>query len=106
MLRQIVRNQVAMEMLYRGELVEPGKALEIGLVDELLDIDKVEEQAVKKTEEVAAMPQPALAAVKANRVEDIRLKFGKNFKEQHEIFLDCWFSKLTQERLAKAAEKF
>ena len=106
MLRQIVGNQAAIEMLYRGKLVDPGKALEIGLIDEVLDEDKVEKRAVEKTAEVAAMPQPALVAVKANRVEDIRLKFGKNIKEQHEIFLDCWFSKPTQERLAKVAEKF
>jgi enoyl-CoA hydratase/carnithine racemase len=106
MLRQIVCNRAATEMLYRGELIEPAKALEIGLIDEIVDRDKVEERAVERTAELAAIPQTALAAVKANRVEDVRLKFGKNLKEQHEIFLDCWFSKPSQELLAKAAEKF
>ncbi|MBW1643579.1 MAG: enoyl-CoA hydratase/isomerase family protein [Deltaproteobacteria bacterium] len=106
MLSQILRNQAAMAMLYQGEFIEPAYAKEIGLIDQIVEQDKVEDRALEKIKEIAAMPAPALHAVKANRVEDIRVKFERNHKEQHEIFLNCWFSDSTQELLAKAAENF
>lgn len=103
---QTVGNQAAIEILYRGEFIEPTKAAEIGLVDGIVDPDRVEEIALRRVREVGALPQPALAAIKATRVEEIRLRFERNRKEQDETFLDCWFSKTTQSILAKTAEKF
>jgi len=106
MLNQILSNHEAIKLLYQGEFIGPVKAKEIGLIDEVVEIDTVEEFAIETIKQISALPAPALSAVKANRVEDIRIKFEKNHKEQHEIFLDCWFSDSTQDFLKKAAEKF
>jgi len=106
MLRQIVGDRAATEMVYQGEFIEPDKAGKIGLVDEVLSQDKVENRALKKIAQLSALPGKAFAAIKANRVEAIRLAYEKNYKVKNEIFLDCWFSPPVQELLGKAAEKF
>jgi enoyl-CoA hydratase/carnithine racemase len=106
MLRQIVGDRAATEMVYLGEFIEPEKALSIGLADKLLSQDKVETQALEKITELAAFHENAFAAIKANRVEAIRLAYETNHKVKNEIFLDCWFSPPVQELLTKAAEKF
>lgn len=106
MLRQIVGDRAATEMVYLGEFIEPDKARAIGLADEVLSQYKVENQALEKITQLAALPGKAFAAIKANRVEAIRLAYEKNYKVKNEIFLDCWFSQTVQELLTKAAEKF
>ena len=106
MLRQIVGDRAATEMVYLGEFIEPDKALSIGLADEVLSYDKVENQALEKITEIASLPGKAFAAIKANRVEEICSKYEKNYKVKNEIFLDCWFSSPAQKLLNKAAEKF
>jgi len=106
MLRQNVGDRAATEMIYQGEFIEPDKAGKIGLVDQVLSQDKVENRALKKIAQLSAFPGKAFAAIKANRVEAIRLTYEKNYKAKNEIFLDCWFSKPVQELLTKAADKF
>jgi len=106
MLRQIVGDRAATEMVYQGEFIEPEKALSIGLADEVLSQDKVENRALEKITELASLPGQAFAAIKANRVESIRPAYEKNYKVKNETFLDCWFSQPVRELLSKAAEKF
>ena len=106
MLRQIVGDRVATQMIYLGEFIEPDEARSIGLADEVLSQDKVENRALEKITELASLPGQAFAAIKANRVEAIRLAYEKYYKVKNETFLDCWFSQPVQELLSKAAEKF
>jgi enoyl-CoA hydratase/carnithine racemase len=105
-LGETVSNQAAIELLYRGEFVEPGKAAEIGLVDGVVDPDQVEEVALQRIQEIAALPHSALAAIKSNRVEAVASRFEQNRKEREATFIDCWFDETTQKLLRKAAEKF
>ena len=62
--------------------------------------------ALEAQKDIAIFDLQALSAIKANRVEEICLKFEKNHKEKHEMFIDCWFSKPVQKLLHKAVEKF
>lgn len=105
-LRQIVGDRSATEMLYGGELMPFSEAEQIGLVDEVLPLDKVEDRALEKVAELAALPRTAFEAIKANRVEAVRIRYEENYKLKHETFLDCWFTGQTQELLAEAAQKF
>ena len=93
-------------MVYLGEFVEPEEAERIGLIDEVLPLEKVEGRAIEKIKELAMLPQRALSAIKATRVEGIKSKYEKNHKSKNEMFLDCWFSPPVQELLQKAAKKF
>ncbi len=106
MMRQIVGDRAATQMIYLGEFIEPDKARAIGLADEVLSQDKVENRAIEKITELASLPVQAFAAIKANRVEEIRLAYENNYKVKNEAFLDCWFSQPVQELLSKAADKF
>ncbi|MCD6298770.1 MAG: enoyl-CoA hydratase/isomerase family protein, partial [Deltaproteobacteria bacterium] len=106
MLRQVAGDRAATEMLYSGEYIDPDKAKKIGLLDEVLPQEDVENRAIEKITELASLPGPAFAAIKANRVEAVRMAYEKNYKAKHELFLDCWFSQPTQELLGKAAESF
>jgi len=51
MLRQIVGDRAATDMIYRGEFMASSEAQKIGLVDEVVSEDKVEARAVEKVEE-------------------------------------------------------
>lgn len=106
LLRQIVGDRAATEMLYQGELMALSEAQKIGLVDGIVPQEELEDHAVKKIAQLAALPQAAFSAIKANRVEAIRLRFEKHHQSKNEDFLDCWFSKPVQLLLAEAAQKF
>jgi hypothetical protein len=61
---------------------------------------------LEKVAELAALPRPAFEAIKANRVEGIRIRYEENHKKKDETFLHCWFTEQTQGLLAEAAKKF
>jgi enoyl-CoA hydratase/carnithine racemase len=106
MLRQRIGDRAATHMVYRGEFMESSQAEQTGLVDEVLSQEGLEDRAVERIAELASLPRPAFAAIKANRVEAIRLRYEENYRSRNEIFLDCWFSKPVQELLFEAAKKF
>lgn len=105
-LRQIVGDRAATEMLYRGELMPTSEAEHIGLVDEALPQETVEDRALEKVAELASLPRKAFETIKDNRVQAIRIRYEQNYASKHETFLNCWFSKQTQGLLAEASKKF
>ncbi len=105
-LRQTVGDRFATELLYRGNFIDTDKALEMGLVDEIQQNENLEERAVERIIEIANHLQPGFAAIKSNRLEAVRLRYEKNNRSKNEKFLNCWFSRPVQKRLAIAAEKF
>jgi len=106
MFRQISGDRVATEILFQGEFLVPEKALGIKMIDEIHPLEVVLDKTVEKITRMTGYQREAVAAMKAVRTEDIRLKYEQNAEKQHGIFLDCWFSAPTQKILAEAAEKF
>jgi len=106
MLRQIIGDRAATEMLYHGKFVTSSEAEKIGLVDKVVPQEELEDRAVEKIAELAALPRAAFTTLKANRIEAIRLRYEKYYTSKNKDFLDCWFSKPTQALLAEAAQKF
>lgn len=105
-LRLIVGDRTSAEILYQGNFMPVSNAKEIGLIDDIFPQETVEDEATEKAAELAALPELAFAAIKANRVETIRVKYEKNYKLRNEIFLDCWFSEPVQELLKEATRTF
>jgi len=105
-LRQIVGDRAATNMIFRGEFMPFADAHKAGLIDDIFAPEDVEEQAVSKAALQAEFPQQAFAALKAHRVEDISLKYQEFSTSRNEVFLDCWFSAPVQELLQEAAQKF
>ncbi len=104
MLRQIVGDRVATKMLYSGEFMITDEAKQAGLVDEIFSPEEIEAQAVERISKIADLPSKAFMEIKANRVEEVRIRYEASSK--NEILLDCWFSQPAQDLLQEAAKKF
>ena len=105
-LDQVVSHPMALKIIYHGEFVKAEKAFDMGLVDEIVAPGSAKERAVDRIRTIAAYPPRAFALMKATQVASIKAKYAENHVEQHERFLDCWFSKETQVLLEAAASKF
>ena len=106
MLRQIVGDRCATGLMFSGEFVEPEEAQRIGLVDDVVAPEDLEEKAVAKITELAALPACGLTAIKNNRVESVSSRFEEKRSADSDCFLDCWFNPAVQELLQEAAKKF
>jgi len=105
-LRQVAGDRCATEMMFKGEFVEPEKAQEMGLVDAIFSPEDLEEKAVAKIAELAALPPQGLTLIKNNRVGAVRSQYEAVRSTEADLFLDCWFNPAVQERLREAATKF
>ena len=74
-------------MIYQGEFIKPIQAGKVGLVDEGLSYDKVDNRALQKIAQTTALPQNAFAAIKANRIEVICLAHEKTANQRMKSFL-------------------
>jgi enoyl-CoA hydratase/carnithine racemase len=93
-------------MMFKGEFVEPDKAQEIGLVDAVFSPEDLEEKAVAKIAELAALPPNGLTLIKKNRIEAVRSQYEDMRDTEANLFLDCWFNPSVRELLKAAAKKF
>ena len=105
-LRQVVGDRCATDMMYKGEFLEPDGAAKIGLVDAVFAPEDLEEQALAKIAELAAFPPYGFTVIKNNRVETVRLRYEAMRAVDTELFLDCWFNPAVRELLKEAAQKF
>jgi len=106
MLRQVVGDRAATEMLYFGEFMQPQAAQQIGLVDEIFPVDQIENRAVEKIKRILTSPRYALANMKANRVQTVKSRFLAHKTADVEAFVACWFKPSTQKLLEEMAQKF
>ncbi len=105
-LRQIVGDRCATEMMFHGEFLEPEQAHKVGLVDAVFSLEDLEKEAVAKIATLAALPSGGLTLIKNNRVEAVRSRYDKMRESDTDGFLNCWFDPDVQELLTEAAKKF
>lgn len=105
-LRQILGERSATDMLYSGRLLEQDEAEQVGLVDEILPEDDLENQVLDKLAHMASFESAAFELIKESRTEVVCEMFERNYKRKYDRFLDCWFDPAAQERLYRAAEKY
>ncbi|OGL50314.1 MAG: hypothetical protein A2161_03925 [Candidatus Schekmanbacteria bacterium RBG_13_48_7] len=105
-LRQIVSDRIANDIIYGGEFITVSEANQHGLVDEVSSQTDVEKLAIEKIRAIAGYQKEAFSAIKSNRLETILAKYRNNFKTKSEVFIDCWFSEPTQSLLKEASRKF
>jgi len=106
MLRQIIGDRKATEMIYSGKFISLETAEDMGLIDERVPSSDLDAIATARVAELAAFMQPAFAAIKANRVEAVCRQYERDYQAKRETWLDCWFNSSTQALLHKAVEKF
>jgi Delta3-Delta2-enoyl-CoA isomerase len=105
-LRQVVGDRAATEMLFGGELLSVAEAERIRLVDEVVPEAELEQRAIEKVTALAGRPSSGFTEIKANRVECVRCRYKENGLEKDKKFVEYWFMPQVQELLKKAAEKF
>jgi enoyl-CoA hydratase/carnithine racemase len=104
--KQIVGERAAFLMMDEGNFMTFSEAAQIGLIDKLYSEQELHEKAFIKISKMAGFEQSAFALMKANRTSYVRQQYEQYAGEQHERFLDCWFSESVQKILHKAAESF
>lgn len=106
MLDQKMNHPAVLETIYHGEFVKAEKALDMGLVDEIVAPGSARERAVDRIKAIGAYPAGAFALMKETLVASVKARYAEHHAAQHERFLDCWFGSETQVLLQQAAEKF
>lgn len=102
-LQRLVGVRAAERHLVAGDLIGPGAALEIGLVDELAPPDQVVESALAWCRKHLQLPRHAMLASRQLARADLHRVF-----EQHDAggqFIDQWFAPQTQQVLQALAAR-
>lgn len=105
-LRQLIGDRAATKMLYEGDFITFSRAEEIGLVDAVIPVQALENEAVAKAARLAAIGAKTFAVFKSNRTEAVRKRYEKNFRSRNDTAMELWFSAPVQARLKVAAERF
>ena len=94
------------DMLDGGEFYPPEQLLRMGVVDRVLPLEQVLPESIDKARSLGASPQAAFAMIKRNRVEMVEARVLAQQEEKQRLFVECWYSDETRERLREAIEKF
>lgn len=105
-LRQVVGDRAATEMIYHGQFLAGSEAAGIGLVDALLPLPEVERQAIAKINTLAALPRGAFVIIKENRTEAVRRSYELYNQAKLAGMLECWFDDSVQQLLKDTAQRF
>lgn len=106
MLRHVIGDRYASQMIFSGEFMTFADAKTIGLIDVIGSAEELEDFTIERLSQMASYPSDAFAAAKANKVEEIKSKYEKHFRSKNDEFLDCWFSDPVQKNLLEASMKF
>jgi len=106
MLRDLVGMRPAREIMEAGEFYGPEQALALGLVDRVLPLERVVEEAVEMADELGALPSEAHGMIKGNRVEIILTEVKRHEAEKETSFIERWYSDQARELLREAIKKF
>jgi enoyl-CoA hydratase/carnithine racemase len=105
-LRQLVGDRAATEIMYTGALVPADKALEIRFLDALVSPEELLKEAVSKARTLGRLPRAAFQTIKTNRTAEIAALGRLELEEDIQTFLKMWYSEEARERLKEALKKF
>jgi enoyl-CoA hydratase/carnithine racemase len=104
LLRRVVGPHRAERLLVAGELVEAERALALGLVDELVEIEHVATRACVWLEQLLALPrQPMLATRRIARADLVAALAPERIGLER--FVDGWYAPDTQAALRALVAK-
>ena len=106
MLRQLIDERNANEIVLGGELIDPQKALAVGLVSDIVTEKSLETRAIETAAALSLKPQLAMRQIRENRTETVRRRFERNRDAKRAAMMDCWYHPDVQQMLTEAAKKF
>ena len=89
-----------------GEFFSPEKLLAIGLIDEVVPEDTLQDHAIVKINKIANHSLEAYSKIKEIRNEQILERFEKNNQRTTKEFVKLWYSPIARKRLKEAMTKF
>jgi enoyl-CoA hydratase/carnithine racemase len=104
-MRRLVGSQQAERLCVAGSLIPAAEALRIGLVDELVDHERVTERAVEWCRSTLALPPRAMAATRRLARADLAALFDGDQEGEILGVLDDWFSEETQRVMRELVER-
>jgi enoyl-CoA hydratase/carnithine racemase len=105
-LRQLVGDRAATEIMYTGALVPAENALQIKFLDALVSPEELLKEAVSKARTLGRLPRAAFQIIKTNRTAEIAALGRQKLEEDIQTFLKMWYGEEARERLKEAMNKF
>lgn len=102
---RIVGDAQAASLLPRGVMLSPQQALEVGLVDELVDPGELARRALTLAAECAALPPLAYARTRALVRRDLIALYEHSTESLQGLLSGGWITDETRERIAAMASK-
>lgn len=106
MLKAVVGNRTAADLMITGDFLPTADAIRVGLLDGIFPRDAVEHRAIEKAAALAELPAAAFRAIKANRVEPVLAEYAEMGGAKDREFLDIWFHPEARALLEEASRKF
>jgi Delta3-Delta2-enoyl-CoA isomerase len=103
-LKRLVGSRMAEYLAVTGALLSPQQGLQIGLVDELAELELVGDRAVAWGRRVAGLPEAASLTRRIARADLLEL-FRNDMDSEEGWFTATWFSTSTQKHIRAAAER-
>ncbi|MDZ4811948.1 MAG: enoyl-CoA hydratase/isomerase family protein [Pseudomonadota bacterium] len=95
----------AERMMVAGAMIDPEAALQIGLVDELAEVDQVIPQALAWCQKQLALPTEAMSGTRRLARRDLADIMGDATRYPADAFADSWFGEETQATLQAMVAK-
>ncbi len=105
-LRQLVGQRQARDVIDSGTFYDPEQALRLGLVDAALPLPEVLPAAIEKVRRPGSSPGKAFAEIKRYRTEPILQQVEPRLHETDQAFIDCWYGQAAREHLKEAMSRF
>jgi enoyl-CoA hydratase/carnithine racemase len=105
-LRQLVGQRNARDIIDTGAFYDPEGALYLGLVDAAIPLPGVIPAAIEKVQELGSSTGRAFAEIKRYRTEPVLQQVEPRLEETDRAFISCWYATEARERLKEAISKF
>jgi enoyl-CoA hydratase/carnithine racemase len=105
-LRQLVGQRNARDIIDSGAFYNPEQSLDLGLIDQVLPLAEVIPATIEKVYGLGSHPREAFAEIKRSRTEPVRQLVEPRLEETDRTFIDCWYTDETRHHLQEAMSKF
>ncbi|ODS35234.1 MAG: hypothetical protein A7315_01925 [Candidatus Altiarchaeales archaeon WOR_SM1_79] len=76
------------------------------MVDEVLPLEKVLPESIKKADHLGSFPSQAFEMIKQNRIEVVEKQIFERLADKEQSFINSWYSNEAREHLKEAMKRF
>jgi enoyl-CoA hydratase/carnithine racemase len=105
-LRQLVGQRNARDIIDTGAFYNPEQSLDLGLIDQVLPLADVIPAAIEKVHGLGSHPSKAFAEIKRYHTGHVSQEAEPRLDETDRTFIDCWYTDKTRHHLREAMSKF